>query len=44
MKEDLEIAKGNILALMQENTVLKTQKNQKQNFNRKKDVSCGICN
>ncbi|XP_065214292.1 RUN and FYVE domain-containing protein 2-like isoform X2 [Planococcus citri] len=37
MKEDLEIAKGNIIALMQENTVLKTQKNQKQNFKHKKD-------
>lgn len=38
MKEDLEIAKGNIIALMQENTVLKTQKNQKQ-IKHKKDVS-----
>lgn len=39
MKEDLEIARANTLALMQENAVLKAQKNQKMNIKQKQEVS-----
>lgn len=39
MKEDLEITKGNVITLMQENTILKAQKGQKQSLKQKKDVS-----
>jgi FtsZ-binding cell division protein ZapB len=40
MKEDLEISKANMMALMQENNVLKAQQNQKfQTPKPRKDVS-----
>lgn len=42
MKEDLEIARANTLALMQENAVLKAQKNQKMNIKQKQENPISI--
>lgn len=38
MKEDLEIARANTMALMQENAILKAQRNHKQNLKAKHQV------
>lgn len=38
MKEDLEIARANTMALMQENAILKAQRNHKQNLKAKQQV------
>lgn len=38
MKEDLEIARANTMALMQENAILKAQKNHKQNLRARQQV------
>lgn len=39
MKEDLEIARANTVTLMQENAILKAQKNHKQNLRAKQTVT-----
>ena len=39
MKEDLEISRANSMALMQENAILKAQRNHKQNLKAKQQVT-----